>query len=53
MDNSVVIAGGEGDIRGLNGNRKNTINIKLKIMTMLGIVIIMTMLQTLTFLLYL
>ena len=30
MDNSVVIAGGEGDIRGLNGNEKNTIKIKLK-----------------------
>ena len=27
MDNSVVIAGGEG-IRGLNGNGKNTIKIK-------------------------
>ena len=27
MDNSVVIAGGE-DIRGLNGNGKNTIKIK-------------------------
>ena len=29
MDNSVVIAGGRG-IRGLNGNGKNTIKIKLK-----------------------
>ena len=28
MDNSVVIAGG-GGIRGLKGNRKNTIKIKL------------------------
>ena len=27
MDNSVVIAAGEGDIRGLNGNEKNTIKI--------------------------
>ena len=25
VDNSVVIAGGEGGIRGLNGNGKNTI----------------------------
>ena len=30
MDNSVVSAGGKGDIRGLNGNGKNTIKIKLK-----------------------
>ena len=30
MDNSVVIAGGGGGVRGLNGNGKNTIKIKLK-----------------------
>ena len=30
MDNSVVIVGGNGDIRGLNGNGKNTIKIFFK-----------------------
>ena len=30
MDNSVVIAGGEGDIRELNSNGKNTIKITYK-----------------------
>ena len=30
MDNNVVIAGWERGIRGLNGNGKNTIKIKLK-----------------------
>ena len=30
MDNSVVIAGGEEGIRGLNGNGKNIIKIKKK-----------------------
>ena len=34
MDNSVVIAG-EGAIRGLNGNGKNTINVKFKKKTQL------------------
>ena len=28
MDNTVVIAGGEGGMRGLNGNAKSTIKIK-------------------------
>ena len=30
VDNSVVTAGGEESIRGLNGNGKNTIRIKLR-----------------------
>ena len=30
MDKRVVITGEEGSIRGLNGNGKDTINIKLK-----------------------
>ena len=30
VDNSVATAGGEGDIRGLNGNGKNTIRVKLR-----------------------
>ena len=31
MDNSVVMAGGMGHIRGLNGNGKNIINIFLNV----------------------